>query len=1323
MKKILALSFTFIGAILLVINVGTTTGSHFQNESSYFENEEDDEHYDLELNEEEDHEDGPGEFLKFHRGIRTRDGEDAPAYKSGYKLNALTKAKAEARRKNSNGARIQSNGVLSWDERGPANVPGRTRGLLVDPDDAAKNTWYAGSVGGGVWKTSDGGLSWNHITPDLPNLATSVLAMAESNHNVIFIGTGEGFGNADAVDGVGIFKSDDRGVNWQHLTSTINFGDVNRIIIDPANENIVVAACNDAIYRSTNGGTSWTKRLNQPFVQDLKALPGNFNTQYATQNGVGVFRSLDAGVTWAAYGAGLSPGGRMELAISPVTPTRLFISAEGGLSGNGSDLYVSDDGGANWDLVDVNINNTVVDFLNEQGWYDNAIACHPFNDKIIYFGGVDLFQLTLGASSSTIDNYTIDEDETLSILALTNFSADFSQGRLTVGSDANSTSVEVRFGPGKSQKAHRFLVPEGSTSGVVAANFTFQDYVDVPFEVWDVANNRQLMVSFRDQGRDGQFNLILANTTTTIANDQSREYIYINNVDYDANSPNIGIAGNGGQEFKQMYFFWPTLATGGVWPPATSGSLRILHEGISKRNATATFITDARSTFGDAGKNENVHPDHHNIVMIPVTPTTFKILNANDGGVFVSNTSANPGLVDENWTSTDNGYNSAQFYGVDKKPGANEYFGGLQDNGTWKSPANASSTSDYSFKIGGDGFEVLWNNLNDKLLIGGSQGNNFLRSINGGLSFGSALSGLSGEMPFISKLANSKNFPDRIFTVGGDGVFVSQNFGQLWTLTSITQNWGLSTFMDIEVSRANANVIWAGSGMSGTRKIHYSKDGGKTFQQTNNYTAKVLGSITKLASHPTQQNTAYALFSFAGSPKIVRTLDAGQSWQDISGFGTGSTSTNGFPDVAVYCLYVRSDDPNIIWAGTEIGIVESLDNGVSWTLLEDFPNVSVWDMKGQDNQIVIATHGRGIWSATIDQTQMIDYSVALVNYGTSPQNNLVLRINADINYDSLDVYIGTSKAGSLKNIGIGQSDITISGVSEGSKTVSFVSYTNGISAPYQSTSYTVFKLNILETKTSYSTYFSTTTDLLIEGLSLKNFADAPSGERKNFHTNHPYSTSQRYSLLPRTPIKVSNSFPMLYYADIAITEFDIESDSVALEATKNGIDWISLAPGYDASSNAVWQAAYTSNQSGTREMLEQKEIDISETFNAGDTLLFRLTMNSGPSNSGWGWALDYLSIQEVPLANEQPQTKTSLTVYPNPTSGSISIYYKLQRPSNVQARVIDVFGRLITSQNFGTGEVGEYTQTLNLENYPSSAYLLVLDTNQGSEIVKVVLKK
>ena len=92
-------------------------------------------------------------------------------------------------------------------------------------------------------------------------------------------------------------------------------------------------------------------------------------------------------------------------------------------------------------------------------------------------------------------------------------------------------------------------------------------------------------------------------------------------------------------------------------------------------------------------------------------------------------------------------------------------------------------------------------------------------------------------------------------------------------------------------------------------------------------------------------------------------------------------------------------------------------------------------------------------------------------------------------------------------------------------------------------------------------------------MTLQNFQGRPGGERKNLQTNHPYSLSKSYSITLHTPVKVSQTFPSFFYSDIAIVEPGNRKDSVVLEATKNGIDWIALAPGYTASSNITWENA------------------------------------------------------------------------------------------------------------------------------------------------------
>lgn len=1309
-------------------------------------------------NKDENKTDAPAKFLEFQRGIRARDNESSPQYEAGYKWKELRQARQlTAFRERNFAGRTKSNGVLEWVERGPGNVPGRTRALLNIAGDPNNNTWLAGSATGGIWRSSDGGTSWTEKSKDFPALPISSFA-GNADASVIYAGTGEFISSVFSAIGNGIFKSLDKGQTWTQLPATNNhpeFSIVTRLIVNPSNANTIIASTvphnlttdkTSSIMRSSDGGLSWTKVKEVTGIfEQVVATPSDFNIQYASQNGVGVWKSIDAGLTWNLSNGGMAPNGRVEIAVSPVNPNLVFASADGTLSGSQSDLYYSANAGASWSLVNVMFADKTVDFLEGQGFYDNTILCDPFNANIVYYGGVSLFRTTLGSGSSMVDNWKIFENGTTNFIFLQSFqNIEWDKNRLTVDAANPKITVQLRFGTGKSQKAHRFFVPVGATSGVPANSYTYVDYSTVPFEAWDITNPaspRQLMVSFRDQNRNG-FDLVPPKLQdTSPAGEHSREYLYVHTLTYHPTIPSANIAVSGGHEKNLAYNIFPALAPGAIWPTSiTTSTIEIKYTGISKVNATTITVADGRGAFDNKNKSnqvnldQGVHPDHHNMVPIIIDQTakTYKILLGNDGGVFISKVSANPGTVEGDWQFKGFGYNTSQFYGADKRPGKDQYIGGMQDNGTRISPGaqSASAKSAYEFAIGGDGFEVLWNNKDDNNILGSIYYGQISKTTNGGISWQTSTKGFTPgapDFPFVTKLANSKDFPGRVFTVGAKGVYTSNDFGSTWTLTSIPNQFILASsfYLDVEVSRANSNIVWAGSGMTSTgpllRSLHVSKNGGVTFTPTKNHTTVELGNITKLASHPTQENTAYALFSFSKGPKILRTTNLGESWEDISGFGTGSFSTKGFPDVAVFCLYVRPDNPDIIWVGTEIGIVESMDNGANWTLLRDFPNVSVWDMKGQDNQVVIATHGRGIWTALLVADQVTGKTPVIIASGTSPLENLVLRVQSQENYDSLQFFVDGILSKTVYKIPTGIADFDLSNISPGDKTIRMVSFKGKV--PYQSSNYKTNHIDLLPAKKTYSTYFNTLSDVEVNGLSLQNFPSAP-GLRKSLHTNHNYSVNKIYELLIRTPIIVSGTIPVLFYRDIGIVE--PVNDSIFVEVTKNGIDWIPLAPGYDATfkgdETAAWHKAFLNNRPGNADMFIKHEVDFRNKFSAGDLILFRFKLVSGVSVTTWGWALDYISIQELPLGPEPLSlSQSQLTIFPNPSSGQLTLNYTLNKPSEISIHIIDVYGRLIQAIITGPRKGGYNTEELDLQSVLPGTYIIILNSVEGKKVNKVTI--
>ncbi len=913
--------------------------------------------------------DRPEGYYEFFDLISRTPGKRSSGYAPDHAFSELQKALARSKSLKAAGEQF------AWVMRGPGNVGGRTREVIADPDDPTHKTWYAAAVSGGIWKTTDGGEHWQELTDHLPNLATTCMAMAPSNHDVLYAGTGEGYGGFGMVSGNGILRSVNRGASWTLLpatadTSNRNFRWVNRIVVHPMNENLLLAATNSGIFRSEDGGQTWDTTFFKGYmVQDLALNAGNGNTVFAGVNRLGILRSYDFGATWLDSYEGIGTGYRFSVTVSPVDTSHIFTSVEA--PGLETHVYISTDGALQWRRLN-DQDFSFVHFLGNQGWFNNVITAHPFEKNEAFIGGVNLGKVDFksGIRISEPQVVRVDTFGTGSFMRFINFGGAYLDGALSTGlaedadvEEEDFTSVEIRFGPGISQLAHRFLVPEGEGAGVPREDYAYADYVEVPFQVWNTDNNTQLMVSFRDQDRDGKFTLVEREYGDEIS---GREYIFIHAIDY-ATSAHPLVATNGGHFYAMTYFLWPTLAEDTEWRPddLPTSFIQIKYGTLSLQDASTTVLADDN-------RNADLHVDHHDIKVV-VTDTgaeEFLLLNANDGGLGLSE----DGGV--SWKQLKNNYPTTQFYGVAKRPGAEEYIGGMQDNGTWQSKTgeSAKSTTEYFDRVKGDGFEALWHPYYPHRILASTYYNGIRLSNDGGENWTTATEGIRGDGPFITRLSNSPENPDLVFAVGNRGVYRHTNFcvGRYpWTLTELGESWAVddqvTSAHNVEVSLADPSIVWAGGGMfrDPDLNIFVSQDYGLSFDTVALYTGRdEMGYITAIATHPTDPETAYLLFSMDHKPKILRTTDLGQSWADISGFGADSTSSNGFPDVRVFSLMVFPDQPDRIWAGTEIGIFESNDNGESWYYADNgLPAVSIWQLFHQDNSIVAATHGRGIWSA------------------------------------------------------------------------------------------------------------------------------------------------------------------------------------------------------------------------------------------------------------------------------------------------------------------------------------------------------------------------
>src|SRR5437660_2520220 len=285
-------------------------------------------------------------------------------------------------------------------------------------------TFYIGVNNGGVWKTTDYGRTWNPIFDDQPTGSIGAIAVAPSDPNTIYVGSGEGLQRPDLSVGDGIYKSTDGGKTWRHLG--LRDGQQSaQLIVDPHDPNRVFAAVlghpygpneERGIFRSTDGGESWQKVLykdENTGGMDLAFDPANPQTIYADLWAArqapweiggsltlsadnGLYKSTDGGTTWRQLTGGL-PGategvGRIGIAVSPNTPTRLYavVGAE-----RHAGIYRSDDAGETWRVI-----NPDPRLWGRDGDF-NEVKVDPSNPDVVYVANVVTWKSTDGGKTFT----------------------------------------------------------------------------------------------------------------------------------------------------------------------------------------------------------------------------------------------------------------------------------------------------------------------------------------------------------------------------------------------------------------------------------------------------------------------------------------------------------------------------------------------------------------------------------------------------------------------------------------------------------------------------------------------------------------------------------------------------------------------------------------------------------------------------------------------------------------------------------------------------------------------------------------------------------
>lgn len=294
------------------------------------------------------------------------------------------------------------------------------RSVAVSGVKGNPQLYYMGAAGGGVWKTENAGISWKPLS-DKHFAVGSIgsIAVAPSDPNVIYVGTGEGpIRGVTTSHGKGIYKSTDAGETWK-LVGLDNRGQIPKIRIHPSNPDVAWAAVQGniwapneqrGIFKTTDGGKNWQHVLKvnaDTGAADLAIDPSNPRILYASMwhhgrtpwfvksggDGGGIYKSIDGGETWEQLEKGLPTLiGKVGIDVSPSNPKRLYAIVEADEGG----LYRSDDAGATWKLMNGD------NILKARAWYYNHIKVDPNDENTLYVMNVQLHKSIDGGKTFEI---------------------------------------------------------------------------------------------------------------------------------------------------------------------------------------------------------------------------------------------------------------------------------------------------------------------------------------------------------------------------------------------------------------------------------------------------------------------------------------------------------------------------------------------------------------------------------------------------------------------------------------------------------------------------------------------------------------------------------------------------------------------------------------------------------------------------------------------------------------------------------------------------------------------------------------------------------
>ena len=806
--------------------------------------------------------------------------------------------------------------AIRFREIGPTRQGGRFVDFAVV--ESKPQIFYAATGSGGLWKTVNNGISFEPVFDNEHTISIGAVAVSQSNPDVVYVGTGEGNNSRSVYYGDGVYKSTDGGKTWKNV-GLPNSGHIGRIVVHPTNPNVVVVAAlghlygenpDRGVYRSADGGATWTK-------------------------------TLDYKVDGRAIGA-------VDVQMDPSNPQVLYAATYDkvrhawsfGEGGQGSRLFKSTDGGATWQML---TNGLSTGLLGRIG-----ISIARSDPKTVYAVIENVNSLTmpeaqrkaclaLGYGDNSIGDELFRSDDAGKTWR--KVAPNASAPAAPQGEDSSATATGGACGGRGGRGAGAVAPPAGGAAGRGAADTAAAGGRGG-------RGGRGGAAGGRGAGGAG------AADTTAGAR---------------------GAGGGGGRG-----------ATFGANPPYYYGQIR-----VDPKNKEHIYLLSVGVTHSiDGGKvwtsPFNFGGDNHALWIDPKDPD--HMLLGYDHGMGVTFDGG------KNWLHPDN-LPTAQFYSIayDNDHPYNVY-GGLQDNGSKKGPSSRRGGGNIPFEAwyntgGGDGMYNVVDWKDSRWLYNESQF--------GPLQRVDQLTGESKSIRYARPAGDARpplrwNWaaPILVSPHNSDVIYHAANVllrssfrGENWTEISPdltvnaedrrggTGNIQYATISTIDESPIVAGELWVGTDDG---NVQMTRNGGATW---TNVREKIPGFpagywVSRVAASHYDAGVAYVAVSGYRNddfkPYLWKTTDFGATWTSIAG---------NLPNEDVNVIREDHKNPNLLFVGTDLGLYVSLDGGKSYTKLHGgLPTNPIHDLQihARENELIVATHGRGVWIADITALQGLD---------------------------------------------------------------------------------------------------------------------------------------------------------------------------------------------------------------------------------------------------------------------------------------------------------------------------------------------------------------